>query len=63
MPSTSYSSHAVLAALINLDSPGHYVHWGFIQMSVANVIVIALMVLVFAAAILIPFTHRDRGDQ
>ena len=63
MLSTSVSSHAVLAALINLDHPGHFVHWGFIQISVANIIVIGLMVLVFAAAILVPFSHRDRGER
>lgn len=63
MLSTTFSGHAVLAALVNLDTPGRYVHWGFIQISVANLVVIALMVFVFAAAILVPFAHRDRNDQ
>ena len=31
------------AAVVNLDHPGHYLHWGVIQISVANLVVIALM--------------------
>jgi membrane protein YqaA with SNARE-associated domain len=38
------------------------VHWGFIQMSVANLVLIGLMVVVFVAAILIPF-RRHSGDN
>ena len=29
-------------AVINLNGPGRYVHWGFIQISVANLVVIVL---------------------
>ncbi|MGZ4269519.1 MAG: hypothetical protein ACXVFN_00375 [Solirubrobacteraceae bacterium] len=47
-------------AVVNLDHPAHYVHWHFFQMSVANVIVIGLMILVFALAIALPFPHRGR---
>ncbi len=50
-------------AIFDLDHPGHYVHWGFIQLSVANLVVICAMVLVFVAALLIPFRrHRDGGS-
>ncbi len=52
----------LLGSLIDLSGPGHYVHWGFIQMSVANLILIGLMVVVFIAAILIPFPRRGRSD-
>jgi hypothetical protein len=45
----------VTAAPVNLNHPGHYVHWGVIQLSVANLVVIAIMVAVFAAALLLPF--------
>jgi hypothetical protein len=48
------------ASLIDLNSPANYVHWHFFQMSVANVVVIALMILVFVAAILLPFPGRGR---
>jgi hypothetical protein len=45
---------------INLNHPGHYVHWGVIQISVANVLLILLMVAIFAAAILLPFPGSRR---
>lgn len=45
----------VLAAVFNLDRPAHVVEWHFIQLSVANLIVIALMLVVFALAIALPF--------
>ncbi len=53
----------LLSSLINLNGSGHYVHWGFIQISVANLVVIGLMVVVFIAAILVPFRRHRSGDQ
>ena len=53
----------LVGSLVNLDHPGHYVHWGFIQLSVANLVVIGLMVILFVAAILIPFRRHGGGDQ
>lgn len=53
----------LLGSLINLNGSGHYVHWGFIQISVANLVVIGLMVVVFIAAILVPFRRHRSGDQ
>jgi hypothetical protein len=50
---------ALLGALINLGGSGRYLHWGFIQLSVANLIVIIVMVLTFIAALFIPL-HRRR---
>ncbi len=47
--------HEMLGALVNLNHTGHYLHWGFIQISVANLVVILLMVVVFMAAVVIPF--------
>jgi hypothetical protein len=40
---------------VNLNHPGHYVHWGVIQISWANLLVIIAMIVVFVAAILLPF--------
>jgi hypothetical protein len=45
---------------INLNHPGRYVHWGVIQISVANLLLILLMVAIFAAAILLPFPGTRR---
>ena len=45
---------------INLNHPGRYVHWGVVQISVANLVLILLMVALFAAAILLPFPGTRR---
>ncbi len=54
---------SVIGAVVNLDSPGHYIHWGFFQMSLANFILIITMIVVFVLAILLPFptARRRRG--
>lgn len=49
---------AVLA--INLNHPGHYLQWGAVKISVANLIVILLMIALFAAAIWLPFPGTRR---
>jgi len=54
---------ALLGALINLNGSGRYIHWGFIQISVDNLVVIVLMVAVFVLAILLPFPRRKGGGQ
>ncbi|HWX96084.1 MAG TPA: hypothetical protein VNZ01_04455 [Solirubrobacteraceae bacterium] len=53
----------MLAAIFNLNHPSHLVHWHFFQMSVANIVVIAVMFVVFALAITLPFpgAARRRG--
>ncbi|MFF4501384.1 hypothetical protein [Streptomyces sp. NPDC001401] len=49
------SGGRVLAAPIDLNGTGRYVHWGVIQLSVANLVVIGVMVVVFVVALLLPF--------
>lgn len=49
-----------MGALLDLSRPGHYLHWGFVQVSVANLVVVVLMVVVFAIAIAVPFRHSRR---
>jgi hypothetical protein len=55
-----------LGAVFNLNHPAHTVDWHFIHLSVANVVVIALMLIVFALAILLPFPgaakRRERRE-
>jgi hypothetical protein len=54
----------VLAAIVNLNHPDRYVHWHFFEMSVANLVVIGLLVLVFVLAIALPFPGaRRRGSD
>ena len=45
-----------------LGGTGTYVHWGFVQISVANLVVIALMLLVFVAALFVPFPNGRGHD-
>lgn len=55
---------ALMAAIVNLNHPAHTIHWHFITLSVANVIVLVLMLLVFGLAIVLPFPkHRSGGDR
>jgi hypothetical protein len=54
---------ALFGALINLNGNGTYIHWGFIQLSVANFVVILSMIVVFVLAILLPFPRRKGGDE
>jgi hypothetical protein len=56
-------SAPVLAGLIpHMNHPAYVIHWGVIQITLANLIVILLMLAVFAAALLLPFPkgRRDR---
>jgi hypothetical protein len=43
-----------------MDQPGYYLHWGVIQISLANLIVIGLMLLVFVVALIAPFPGSRR---
>jgi len=46
-----------------MDNPAAYLHWGFILISFPNLILIVGMVVVFVAALLLPFpSHDDRGE-
>ena len=40
---------------IDLNQPGTYVHWGIVQVSLANLILIVVMVAIFGLALLLPF--------
>ena len=53
----------MIASVFNLDHPGHYLHWGFFQMSLANFLVIIVMIAVFVLALVAPFPHRKGGGS
>jgi hypothetical protein len=48
-------------AAIDLNQPGSYVHWSIFDISVANLVLIAVMVVIFGAALLLPFPGRRRA--
>ncbi|MDQ2837313.1 MAG: hypothetical protein M3Y89_07820 [Actinomycetota bacterium] len=45
-----------------LGGHAHFLQWGVIQISLANLIVIVLMLVVFALALILPFP-RGLDDQ
>jgi hypothetical protein len=49
-------------AAIDLNHPGSYLTWNVFTISVANLVLIAVMVAIFGAALLLPFP-RGRGED
>jgi hypothetical protein len=45
----------VTPVAIDLNTPGTYLHWSIFTVSVANLVLIAVMVVIFGAALLLPF--------
>jgi hypothetical protein len=52
----AFAGHA--PAAIDLNQPGSYLHWNVFTISVANLVLIAVMVAIFGAALLLPFPGR-----
>jgi quinol-cytochrome oxidoreductase complex cytochrome b subunit len=50
----------LLGAVIDLNHHDHYFHWGFILISLANLLVIVAMVVLFALALVLPFLPGRR---
>jgi hypothetical protein len=47
------------AFVTQVSHAGHYLHWGVISISVTNAAIVALMVVVFVAAILLPLGPQE----
>ena len=47
----------------NLNGPGRYLHWSIFTVSEANLALIAVMVVIFGAALLIPFPGRHDDHE
>jgi hypothetical protein len=47
------------------EGAGRYVHWGVVQISVTNLVIVAVMILVFVLAVLLPFpgAQEDRPPE
>lgn len=45
-----------------MSGPAQYLHWGFILISVANLIVIGLLILVFVLAVLLRRPGEPRAS-
>jgi hypothetical protein len=43
-----------------LSKPAYFLHWGVVQISLANFLVIVTMIVIFVLALVVPFPHsRD----
>ncbi len=51
---------AMFGSIVNLNPKDHYIHVGFILISLANLLVIVAMVVLFALALTVPFIHARR---
>ena len=49
-------------AAIDLNQPGTYLNWNVFTISVANLVLIAVMVVIFGVALLLPFPRARGGD-
>ena len=47
---------------IDMNQPGSFVHWSIFTISVANLVLIAVMVVIFGAALLLPFPRGLRDE-
>jgi hypothetical protein len=56
-------SHSLLTASVNLNGPGRYLHWSIFTVSEANLVLIAVMVVIFGAALVIPFPGHGRDPD
>ena len=46
-----------------MDQPAQYYHWGFILISLPNLVLIGVMVALFVLALVLPFPGaRERGQ-
>lgn len=61
-PGRTPANAHMLAAPVDLNGQGHYFTWSFIQISAANLVMLALIALAFVAALVLPFPGR-RGED
>jgi hypothetical protein len=46
-----------------MDGPAPYFQWGFIQISLPNLVVIGVMILLFVLALVLPFPGHGAPDD
>ena len=60
MKTLALAGHVPVA--VGLNQPGTYLQWNVFTISVANLVLIAVMVVIFGAALLLPFPAGRRHD-
>lgn len=56
------TNSAMVASAIDMNRPGTYLHWSIFTVSVANLILIGVMVVIFGLALLVRFPHPGREE-
>jgi hypothetical protein len=47
-----------------LSGHAYFLHWGVVQISLTNFVIIVVMLVIFALALILPFPHgRDDVDE
>ncbi|HYO86171.1 MAG TPA: hypothetical protein VES01_06915 [Dermatophilaceae bacterium] len=46
----------------NLNGPATYLDWGWLGISVTNLVIVLVTVAVFVLAVLLPFPHHDKDE-
>src|ERR1700689_262975 len=59
---TGFVSQPPRPLAIDINQPSTLLHWSIFQVTVANLVLIAVMVVIFGAALLLPFP-RGRRDE
>ena len=54
---------AVFELFTAASESGRYLHWGVIDVSVTNALIILAMIVVFVLALVIPFGRGHGGDE
>ena len=62
-PLTTIAVAGQVPAAIDLNQPGTYLNWNIFTISVANLVLIAVMVAIFGAALLLPFPGRRHQGE
>ncbi len=50
----------VVTTAVGLGGKPYFIHWGWFQISAANLVVIVAMLLTFTLSLLVPFPRRRR---
>ena len=45
-----------------MNQPATFVHWSIFDVTVANLVLVAVMVAIFGAALLLPFPKGERAE-
>ena len=46
-----------------MDGPAPYFQWGFLQISLPNLVVICVMIVLFVLALVVPFPGHGGADD